>query len=148
MLDLKLTIKNFRCFADSAPVQLSLKSGLTAFVGPNNAGKSSLLRLFYELRDVFVRLVNRSDLGPLSRGEASGFNFRGVPDPVAIFHDRNERKMTLRIECQAPESKNVAGGMELEFVRNAPTQFTGNVLLGQRLSRAHKDQRYDASRLL
>src|SRR5690348_1964126 len=48
-----LTIKNYRCFADEEPARISVRPGFTAFLGPNNAGKSTMLRLFYELRTLF-----------------------------------------------------------------------------------------------
>ncbi|MDD4929794.1 MAG: AAA family ATPase [Gallionella sp.] len=39
-----LTIRNFRCFGDSGkPFELSLKSGLTALVGENDAGKTAVI---------------------------------------------------------------------------------------------------------
>ena len=56
----ELTIKNYRCFPDAKPARLILKSGFTAVVGPNNSGKSSLLRFFYELRGLFSGLAGLS----------------------------------------------------------------------------------------
>lgn len=41
-----VTLKNYRCFADSEPARLRIQAGVLAFVGPNNSGKSSLLRFF------------------------------------------------------------------------------------------------------
>jgi ABC-type cobalamin/Fe3+-siderophores transport system ATPase subunit len=35
---------------------LELDRGLTALVGPNNSGKSTILEFFYELRDVFAQM--------------------------------------------------------------------------------------------
>src|SRR5271169_4676010 len=100
MLDITLSIKNFRCFSDSDPVQLTLKSGVTAFVGPNNAGKSSLLRMFFELRGLFASVANNpATVQTWLRGQNTGFGLAGVPDPLAILHDGNQRPMTLQIDC-------------------------------------------------
>jgi len=51
-----MKIKNYRCFSREAPAEICIRDGFTAFVGPNNSGKSSLLRLFYELRNIFAEL--------------------------------------------------------------------------------------------
>lgn len=41
----KITIKNFRCFGDE-PTSIELSdSGLTAFIGANNVGKSTVLKV-------------------------------------------------------------------------------------------------------
>ena len=49
-MDIDITLKNFRCFADRKPAKFSLRSnGFTGFVGVNNSGKSSLLKMFFEL---------------------------------------------------------------------------------------------------
>jgi predicted ATPase len=52
-MDIKLTIENYRCFPTGSPASLKLTKGFSAFVGVNNAGKSSLLKFFYEMRPAF-----------------------------------------------------------------------------------------------
>ncbi|MFD5847471.1 ATP-dependent nuclease [Streptomyces chartreusis] len=49
MLDVEIRIKNYRCFGDE-PTVFRVRDGFTALVGINNSGKSSLLRLLYEIR--------------------------------------------------------------------------------------------------
>src|SRR5690349_1559258 len=51
----ELTIRNYRCFQE--PFTLSIDSALIALIGINNAGKSSILRFFYECRSIFEQLV-------------------------------------------------------------------------------------------
>src|SRR5256885_1292987 len=55
-MNIELTIKNYRCFSDEKPARISIRPGFTAFLGINNSGKSSLLRFFYEFRDLFSKL--------------------------------------------------------------------------------------------
>lgn len=52
-MDLDVTLSNYRCFSDERPATIELRKGLTAFLGPNNSGKSALLRFFYEFRQLF-----------------------------------------------------------------------------------------------
>ena len=52
MIDIELALSNYRCFCDE-PVRIRIKDGFTALVGTNNSGKSSLLRMPYELRNLF-----------------------------------------------------------------------------------------------
>ena len=62
-MDAELTIKNYRCFADSNPATLRLPNDftITALVGANNSGKSSLLKFFYEMRGLFSLVANNDN---------------------------------------------------------------------------------------
>ena len=62
MQEFELTVKNYRCFADDSPAKLTLGGGFTALLGPNNCGKSSLLELFFELRQPIGLLADVSQL--------------------------------------------------------------------------------------
>src|SRR6266702_3463896 len=55
-MEIELTIKNYRCFSDEKPARILIKPGFTAFLGINNSGKSSLLKFFYEFRNLFQQL--------------------------------------------------------------------------------------------
>ena len=55
----RVTLKNYRCFEDSQPLTLEVGSGFTALVGPNNSGKSTFLKSFHELRQLFGSLMLR-----------------------------------------------------------------------------------------
>jgi len=64
--------KNYRCFTDSHPARVSLGRQLVAFIGVNNSGKSTLLRSFYELRQLFGMFSSRRlSLHSLRHGFAS-----------------------------------------------------------------------------
>lgn len=57
-MNLEITVKNYRCFNEAHPATLRFHRGTTALIGTNNAGKSTLLRLFYELRPWFTLLAS------------------------------------------------------------------------------------------
>ncbi|MGA8433115.1 MAG: hypothetical protein WB729_25055 [Candidatus Sulfotelmatobacter sp.] len=61
-MNIKLTIENYRCFPIGSPVSLKLTSGFSAFVGANNAGKSSLLKFFYEMRQAFSEMARGAEV--------------------------------------------------------------------------------------
>lgn len=100
--NIELTVKNYRCFADSNPLRISIKEGAIAFVGPNNSGKSTILRFMSELRHIWKYLNRRptqhSDvLVKLCQGESIGFSFHSVIDQKEVFHNFNDRSITIEL---------------------------------------------------
>ncbi len=55
-MKVKLTLRNYRCFRTEQPAVLEIGPGFTSFIGPNNAGKSSLLKFFFETRHAWQHL--------------------------------------------------------------------------------------------
>lgn len=50
--NIKVKLTHYRCFDESVPVEFSLETGKTiALVGKNNAGKSALMRFFFEFKN-------------------------------------------------------------------------------------------------
>jgi len=93
----KITIKNYRCFEDTCPLYFELGEGFISLVGPNNSGKSSLLKLFYEFRPLWqylsnIRNINHSIDSPFRA------DFIGISDPTEIFADKNNRSLSIEIE--------------------------------------------------
>src|SRR5580698_143151 len=92
----KIEIKNYRCFSDEAPVEFELHEEFSAIVGPNNSGKSSLLRIFYELRNLWSALHTAQGIAQLLKASSSNLpGIFGVDDPSEIFNDANDRPLTL-----------------------------------------------------
>ncbi len=93
MNDVKITIKNYRCFSDTKPAQFILKNGLTSFIGVNNVGKSSLLKFFYEFRNLFkIGITNDT----INKGRNQTFAFPlEVRDPQEIFYNGNSRPLEI-----------------------------------------------------
>lgn len=93
-MDLDVTLKNYRCFSNETPARFTVRRGITAFVGPNNAGKSTVLRFFYEFRDLFQRLPN--DL-PAAAGENRATFSVALPDLSELFTKSNPRDLVIEM---------------------------------------------------
>jgi energy-coupling factor transporter ATP-binding protein EcfA2 len=99
-MDVEITLKNYRCFSDNQPGRFVLSKGFTAFVGPNNVGKSTLLKFLYEFRNLFGILsagARNDDVHTTIRGTQRQFNLHGTTDAAGLFHDRNERDIEVSI---------------------------------------------------
>ena len=78
-MTVKLTVQNYRCFV--SPVTIDLGKGFTAFVGVNNAGKSTIMRFLLELRPLLVLLAH----GRLPQAEELEEILRITTDVAAII---------------------------------------------------------------
>jgi hypothetical protein len=98
-MEVSLTISSYRCFGRKEPARLTLRPGFTSLVGPNNAGKSAVLRFLWEFRDLFQRLSasNSGNLYQAIGGVAQVFNPR-VGDPTEVFADTNDQDVTIVIK--------------------------------------------------
>lgn len=95
------TIKNYRAFEDTQPLRFTLEKGFTAFLGPNNSGKSSILKFFYEFRNVWQRLSDWNNVGIALGKKTFGFNgFIGVLDQQEVFCNLNTRDIEIELEPQ------------------------------------------------
>jgi energy-coupling factor transporter ATP-binding protein EcfA2 len=94
----KITVKNYRCFADSHPVRIDLSRESIGLVGENNTGKSALLRLLFELRPTFSHFATPANLiwGAAVPGHA-GLQTQGV-DASNIFCLANTRPLSIEID--------------------------------------------------
>lgn len=146
---LRLTVKNYRGYSDKRPLRIDLRRGLTAFVGPNNSGKSTILRFFYEMRQVLSHAASVVDLSQSAMGNVWGVAYTGVSDPVEVFCNQNDRNLEILIEF----GDEVQSGPKLESVtmtcqRRNPTNWsaTANVTRDGQLSEltfagSHSDMR-------
>lgn len=78
---------------------------MQAFVGPNNSGKSNVLRFFYEFRELFRNAANPNIL------PRAVFNFPGeVKDPAEVFSNKNREPIFITLEfAQQAEDEIVPG---------------------------------------
>ena len=97
-MNVEITLKNYRCFPDTSPATFTVRTGMTAFVGANNSGKSALLKFFYEFRNLFANLAN---IGPLRDGITSQITFTpaGIQDQRELFTRSNSRDLNMRFKC-------------------------------------------------
>jgi len=118
-----LTLKNYRCFPDTSPARIEVREGFTAFVGINNAGKSSILKFFYEFRLLFQHLSNPSgNLIAALRGDEQGLPIQGVMDPQEVYCNANARPMEIAVEVGAPSEPAVAEGVFIPSATRATVQ--------------------------
>lgn len=92
----EITLKNYRCFQDSKPARISINEGFTGFVGVNNSGKSSLLRFFYEFRNVFGKLMTESLLMYSLNGHPQELQLLSVTDSDEVFSNANDRDLEIK----------------------------------------------------
>jgi len=116
-MEIKITLKNYRCFSDSNPAIFSLQKGFTGFVGVNNSGKSSLLKFFYEFRNLFQHLSHLGTLFRALRSVREGpvpFNLASsIKDTEEVFYNDNNRDLTIRIDFIAPAHTRERDGIPI-----------------------------------
>ncbi len=98
-MHVEITLKNYRCFSDSKPAKFSLEKGFTSFVGANNSGKSTILKFFYEFRDIFKLLSDQSRLhilNDLLRGQFPQFDKPlSITHSEELFSNTNNREIEI-----------------------------------------------------
>lgn len=107
-MEIDITLKNYRCFPDTNPAKIMLRDGFTSFVGVNNAGKSSLLKFFYEFRPLFQTLAPQSGLLlEVLQGRYVGFNpVPTVFDQAELFSNSNTRDIQIEIALRQVQGRN------------------------------------------
>lgn len=94
---LSLELKNYRCFADTSPARLEIGPGFTALVGPNNSGKSALLRFFYDYRNLWATLSDPNALYNAMRDKWSFELPSTVRDPLELYTHSNDRPQSVTL---------------------------------------------------
>jgi energy-coupling factor transporter ATP-binding protein EcfA2 len=131
----RLTIKNYRGFADATPAKIEISGGLTALLGPNNAGKSSLKLFFYEMRPLFQQLLlgvgHSPSLFTLMDGQSFSFGCPGTSDAAEIFNNVTNRDISIEIEVVDPTKHPIANHTINKLVatceRATPQQWKARV---------------------
>lgn len=131
MLEATITVKNYRCFDDENPLVIKFGNGFVALVGQNNGGKSSFLKLFYELRNVWAQ--TRQQLQTLLHGKDFGIPTIGVHDESEIFFDGNNRAIQIQFDLtdsSEPQSHISLTKAILYCDRNKPTTWRASFYCG------------------
>lgn len=108
MKNARITVKNYRGFTDRQPATIEIGDGFTALIGKNNAGKSTVKLLIYELRNLFPTLLQmdpQSTPGFFSmvQGAEVDIHYLGVSDPEELFNNQNSRALSIEIEVIGAE---------------------------------------------
>lgn len=121
-----ITLKNYRCFADSKPLVVKLKPGFISLVGQNNSGKSSFLKFFYEFRELWSNLTKISTIASISNPNTKkNYSIKGSTDPNEIFTNTNDRQLSICIEITSIKTKNSRYLSKLKCLcdPNSPNDF-------------------------
>jgi ABC-type cobalamin/Fe3+-siderophores transport system ATPase subunit len=104
-MEFDLELKNFRSFPIDSPARLTLGSGFTSIVGVNNAGKSSLLRFFWEFRPIFAALTAEQTLQAATGQQYGIGGFQGVQDPEEVFCNLNDLDLEVTFSLRSDEGE-------------------------------------------
>src|SRR5260370_41491049 len=98
-MEIDVTLRNYRCFSDEYPPAVHLRSGFTGFIGANNAGKSSLLKFFFEFRPLFDACMETTgQLPAVLMGRLSAFGQQPTTfDQSEFFNNSNSRDLLIEI---------------------------------------------------
>ncbi|MBM4254682.1 MAG: ATP-binding protein [Deltaproteobacteria bacterium] len=123
-----VTLKNYRCFNDSKPARFTLRKGFTSFIGVNNSGKSSLLKFFYEFRELFQKIGTNVDGIIATMTKAASFNFpRSVFDIEEVFNNGNNRDLEIQFVFTFSPTSSIhqlaVTRVSLKLPRNSDTPF-------------------------
>ncbi len=120
----KFTIKNYRCFSDQNPAILEIRNGITSFVGINNAGKSTVLKFFYEFRDLFKQLENPGHIAAAINSSQHFRKAEETTDIAEIFHNANNRGIEIFMEILEKNALFASGEIMSGRVRISKIQIT------------------------
>jgi ABC-type cobalamin/Fe3+-siderophores transport system ATPase subunit len=118
-----LRLFDYRCFHREAPATLELRAGFTAFLGPNNAGKSALIRSVFELRNVFGH-VQQLLSGNSNGVERHAFNVQPpMHDQAEIVADRDDPACSVEVFLSPPWSPGIPEITSVRLIFDANAQF-------------------------
>lgn len=128
-------LKTYRGFFQQNTSTLEINfNGTTALVGPNNSGKSSVLRAIYELRHYFANVVGREDWREIdghlkfrTLANQSGPLFIGLSDPLDLVPSQlftGEKKIEIEIQTSKWRYALVLSGATLASYQQYIELFT------------------------
>ena len=133
MSEIRYTFQNYRAFAQEAPLTIPVVDGITFILGPNNVGKSSLIRGFVELpKLLFGDNGQVSSNHQLKSGFATYVNRKKIGGPIVVGCEYGSSKWTATIKSRSGnEHANdvdvvvdcLSGGMDPEGARKVRSLF-------------------------
>lgn len=123
-MEIRIKLQNYRCFPDESACEIVLRPGITAFIGANNSGKSSILRFFYELRPIFQLLrQNEAWMRAFGQPFSMNFNFPSgiIGDVNELYSDTNQRPLKVNLSLLLEQPPGTVG--------TNPRQVDGSITL-------------------
>lgn len=121
VMDINLTIGNYRCFPVGSPASLKLTKGFSALVGVNNSGKSSLLKFFYEMRPAFTQIGRNTNVAMQlwSGGKLQMQPLPEILDRDEMFFNGNREDIWIEITVgDPPKTPAVVARAAVRILRN------------------------------
>ncbi|MBU1215214.1 MAG: ATP-binding protein [Gammaproteobacteria bacterium] len=103
----RITIKNYRCFDDKNPARIEIDNGIISFIGANNSGKSSLLKMFREFKEIWQTLSLPHSIAQFAASKSKSFSTQFINDPLEIFSDSNNRAISIEFEIETDQLDNL-----------------------------------------
>jgi ABC-type cobalamin/Fe3+-siderophores transport system ATPase subunit len=135
-VDVEITLQNYRVFGDD-PAKFRIADGFTCFVGPNNSGKSSILRLFHDMREVFRRISTATgNFNNVLNGGTDEMQWAPtVMDPSEVFSHQSRGDLIVGIKIlgltegdAGRDRGGVIHGLRIVVRRGSPQMWTASLL--------------------
>ena len=136
----ELRLRNFRCFDWNEPAVIEFRDGFTALIGPNNSGKSAVLRAIFELRPLFQVLPTLFS-GRLDVPRHVALAADGDPASLANSNSRSRFQVTLQSPV-TPSANRVPYATEITIEYDTGSQALSIVEI---LATDDLDNRYKIS---
>jgi ABC-type cobalamin/Fe3+-siderophores transport system ATPase subunit len=107
MASLTLKVRNYRAIPYRRPLEFEIGKGITFFLGPNNVGKSSLIKMFYELRAAFASVLTNQPKQTVSLTTIADelFNQGSEERAIEIRIIKGSSDLQVRIEQEGDQSQ-------------------------------------------
>ncbi len=124
----ELTLRNYRCFGPE-PVTLAIRDGFTGLVGLNNGGKSTLLRVLYELRPLFSEAYVSDAL--TGTWQARWFEPQYAAAGERIWRARTDTpvEIGLRVHSGGDANAGLSGRVDYQFELDRTGPIAARMLL-------------------
>lgn len=121
---IRLSVSNFRCFPACQPAEFEVGTGVTAFIGENNAGKSAAMRVVHDLRPLFDAAAAPAGLRGLLQSQRGVGLGTEVRDPDEIHFAGAEGPIRLTVEASPLEATDRTSHLQLVFTKEPNADWT------------------------